>query len=591
MNFHARPLSRKENVAILFLLASYCCGAQSLDGVIDIHAHCGPDITPRSIDAISLAKLAKSRGMRGLVLKNHYEPTEAWAFFARQAAPGLEAFGGIDLNRAVGGVNAAAVERMARVQGGYGRVVWMPTFDSENEVRQAKQDRPFVPVSRNGELLPEVKQVIAVVAAHQMMLETGHSSAEEGLMIIREAKRQGVEHIVVTHAMLSPIRMSIPQMQEAARLGAKLEFVYHSVLEPPGKALTMDEMASAIRTVGPENCILSSDLGQAGAPLHPDGLETFFRELRQRGFSAAEIDVMAKKNPAEALGLGAMPVQTYRSEVDEWRQKREEALKADNGWLTLTGLTWLKEGTNSVGSDPDGEVVLPASTPAKVGTITLKGGRAHFSAAAGVPVAINGKPALSADLKSDAGNTDPDLVTLGSVQFFIIHRGTRDAVRIKDNNSEARRSFTGCRWYPVKPEWRIEARFVKWDKPKRMVFDTAVGEKEEDESPGYAEFTWRGQVYRLEATVEGPDLFIVFRDKTAGKTTYPASRFLKTQMPVGDKVVLDFNKAYNPPCVFTPYATCPLPVLENRLGIAIEAGELMYSSNARSAAALSEAHE
>ncbi len=287
----------------LLLVVSYWCRAQSLNGVVDIHAHCGPDITPRSIDGISLAKLAKSRGMRGIVLKNHYEPTEAWAFFARQAAPGLEVFGGIDLNRSVGGVNPAAVERMARVQGGYGRVVWMPTFDSENEVRQSKQDRPFVPVSRNGELLPEVKQVIGIVAQHQLMLETGHSTPQEGLMIIREAKRQGVKHIVVTHAMLAPIRMSIAQMKEAAGMGAKLEFVYHSVLEPPGKGLTMDELAQAIRQVGPEHCILSSDLGQAGAPLHPDGLETFFRELRKRGFSVAEIDVMAKKNPAEALGL------------------------------------------------------------------------------------------------------------------------------------------------------------------------------------------------------------------------------------------------------------------------------------------------
>jgi hypothetical protein len=291
-----------KRLAIL-LIACCCCRAQSLDGVVDIHAHCGPDISQRSIDAISLAKLAKSRGMRGLVLKNHYEPTEAWAFFARQAAPGLEAFGGIDLNRTVGGVNPAAVERMTRVQGGYGRVVWMPTFDAENEVRESKQNRPFVPVARNGELLLEVKQVIGIVAQHQLLLETGHSSPQEGLMIIREAKRQGVKHIVVTHAMLSPIRMSIAQMQEAAGLGAKLEFVYHAVLEPPGKGLTMDEMAQAIRKVGPDHCILSSDLGQAGAPLHPDGLETFFRELRKRGFSVAEIEVMAKKNPAEAVGL------------------------------------------------------------------------------------------------------------------------------------------------------------------------------------------------------------------------------------------------------------------------------------------------
>ncbi len=271
-----------------------------------------------------------------------------------------------------------------------------------------------------------------------------------------------------------------------------------------------------------------------------------------------------------------MAAEPYRLEVEQWRQKREAALKAEDGWLTLTGLAWLKEGENRVGSDPGADVVLPPGTPAKVGTITLHAGKAQFTAAGGVHVAINGKPASSAELKSDAGSADPDVVTLGSVRFFVIHRGKRDAVRIKDTNSEARRKFTGCKWYPVKPEWRVEAQFVKWDKPRTLVFDTAVGEKEEDESPGYAQFMWQGKTYKLEATVEGPDLFIVFRDKTAGKTTYPASRFLKTPLPTGNKVILDFNRAYNPPCVFTAYATCPLPVPENRLPFAIEAGELMY---------------
>ena len=178
--------------------------------------------------------------MRALVLKSHWEPTASMAYLVRKAVPGIEIFGGIDLNRSVGGVNATAVERMATIKGGWGRVVWMPTFDSENQVRYSKENRPFVAVSKNGELLPEVKEVIGVVAKRRLMLETGHSSPAECLAIVREARRQGVEHIVVTHAMLPPVGMSIPQMQEAARAGAYLEFVYNALIGP-NKALEIGD--------------------------------------------------------------------------------------------------------------------------------------------------------------------------------------------------------------------------------------------------------------------------------------------------------------------------------------------------------------
>lgn len=276
--------------------------AQSLNGVVDIHVHSDPDSVPRSIDAIDIAKLAKSRGIRGLVLKNHYEPTASLAYLVRKEVPGIELFGGIALNRTVGGVNPAAVERMTRVKGGWGRVVWMPTFDAENQVRYSKENRPFVSVSRNGELLPEVKDVIAIIAKNQLTLATGHSTPAEVLMLIREARRQGVERIVVTHAMLAPVQMSVPQMQEAVKLGAKLEFVYNALIGP-SKMFEMSDYAAAIRKVGVDACILSSDLGQAGNPLHPDGLEAFFAGLRGQGFSVAEIETMAKRNPASLLGL------------------------------------------------------------------------------------------------------------------------------------------------------------------------------------------------------------------------------------------------------------------------------------------------
>jgi len=261
---------------------------------------------PRSIDAIDLAKLAKQRGMRGLVLKNHYESTAALAYVVRKEVPGIEIFGGIDLNRSVGGINPAAIERMVLMKGGWGKVVWMPTFDNENQVKASKENRPFVSVSKNGRLLPEVMEVIQLVAKHQLTLETGHSSAADGLLIVHAARQAGVQHVVVTHAMSDPISMTIPQMQQAAREGAYIEFVYGATLPPnngtPAR-LSMSDYARAIRAVGPQSCILSSDLGQPGRPLHPDGLAQFFQALRQEGISQADIDVMSKTNPARALGL------------------------------------------------------------------------------------------------------------------------------------------------------------------------------------------------------------------------------------------------------------------------------------------------
>src|SRR5256886_5650087 len=155
--------------------------AQLLRGTIDIHVHSDPDNVPRSIDGIDVAKLARTKGMRGLVLKNHYDPTAGLAYLARKEAPGLEVFGGIDLNLPVGGMNPAAVEHLTQVTGGWGRVVWMSTFDAENQVRFSKENRPFVSVSKNGALLQPAKDVIAVIVKHGLVLATGHVAADEGL--------------------------------------------------------------------------------------------------------------------------------------------------------------------------------------------------------------------------------------------------------------------------------------------------------------------------------------------------------------------------------------------------------------------------
>jgi hypothetical protein len=276
--------------------------ARALVGAIDIHVHHLPDDRPRSIDAIDVAKLAQSKGMRAIVLKNHYESTAGIAYMVRKFVPGVEVFGGIDLNLTIGGINPAAVEHMTRVTGGWGRVVWMPTFDAENQVRYSKENRPFVSVSSGGELLPAVKQVIALIAKHRLVLATGHSSSTEGLMLLREGRRQGVQHMVVTHAMNAPVLMDVAQMQEAAKLGAFIEFVGGSLAAAEASA-RIDRFADAIRRVGPEFCILSSDLGQAGNPLPPDGFGAFLAAMRAKGFTEQEVDRMSKQNPAKLLGL------------------------------------------------------------------------------------------------------------------------------------------------------------------------------------------------------------------------------------------------------------------------------------------------
>jgi hypothetical protein len=276
--------------------------ARALAGAIDIHVHSTPDDRPRSIDAIDVAMLARSRGMRAIVLKNHYESTAGLAFLVRKVVPGIELFGGIDLNLTVGGINPTAVEHMTRVSGGWGRVVWMPTFDAENQVRYSKESRPSVSVSKGGQLLPSVTQVIALIAKHRLVLATGHSSPEEVLMLLREGRRQGVAHMVVTHAMNPPIVMTVPQMQEAAKLGAFIEFVGGSLAGADADA-RVSRFADAIRRIGPDFCILSSDLGQVGNALPPDGFGAFLMALRGKGFSEQDVDRMSKQNPARLLRL------------------------------------------------------------------------------------------------------------------------------------------------------------------------------------------------------------------------------------------------------------------------------------------------
>jgi len=273
-----------------------------LRGAIDVHVHAFPDSRPRSLDGIDAARFAKDRGMRAIVLKNHYESTAGLAYLVRLVVPDIQVFGGIDLNLTVGGINPAAVEHMTRVSGGWGRVVWMPTFDAENQVRYSKEQRPFVSISRNGELLPPVRDVISIIAKYGLVLATGHSSADEGLLLLREGRRQGVRQMVVTHAMLAPVLMDLPHMTEAVKLGAFIEFVGGSLATSDAET-RLRRFTEAIRSVGPASCILSSDLGQPGNALPADGFGEFLVALRAKGFSDQEIALMSKENPARLLGL------------------------------------------------------------------------------------------------------------------------------------------------------------------------------------------------------------------------------------------------------------------------------------------------
>ena len=294
-------------IAVLVLLSTTPLTTQdavgrALSGAIDIHVHSFPDDRPRSIDAIEAARQARARGMRAIVLKNHYESTAGLAYLVRLVVPDIQVFGGIDLNLTVGGINPAAVEHMTRVSGGWGRVVWMPTFDAENQVRYSKEQRPFVSISRNGELLPPVRDVISIIAKYGLVLATGHSSAAEGLLLLREGRRQGVRQMVVTHAMLAPVLMDLPHMTEAVKLGAFIEFVGGSLATSDAET-RLRRFTEAIRSVGPASCILSSDLGQPGNALPADGFGEFLVALRAKGFSDQEIALMSKENPARLLGL------------------------------------------------------------------------------------------------------------------------------------------------------------------------------------------------------------------------------------------------------------------------------------------------
>ncbi len=284
----------------------------------------------------------------------------------------------------------------------------------------------------------------------------------------------------------------------------------------------------------------------------------------------------------------------YTAEITEWRKNREAKLRADNGWLTVAGLYWLKQGENWLGTIPSSNVLLPKKAPATLGSLRLDGDtlnpRLHFFPVTTVPVSItraDGTP-VNPILDSaqtlaydDDNGTRPDVMSIGDLSMFVVRRttksGLRFGIRLRDKASAARLNFKGCSWFPVKPEFRTEARFTPYAEPKTIEIENILGGLEKHTAIGTLAFTLRGKQYTLEAEQEGKKLFINFRDETSGKEganeTYPAGRFLYAELPQNGVTVLDFNKAENPPCAFTNFATCPLPPRTNWLKTRIEAGE------------------
>ena len=283
---------------------------------------------------------------------------------------------------------------------------------------------------------------------------------------------------------------------------------------------------------------------------------------------------------ALAAGFGSAAAAddaAYVNEVETWRAQRLARLSTPDGWLTLIGLHFLKDGDNTVGSAKDNDIVL-AKGPARFGKVSVaEDGRITVDLAADSDAKIDGKAALAGELRWRGGGR-PSIVSAGTVSFFAIERGGKKALRVKDSASERRTQFLGIDYFPIDPTWRIEATWVEFDEPHRIPITNMLGQTESAIVHGKAVFERDGQKIELIPIDEGPGepLFFVISDATSGKETYGAARFLYADAPVDGKVVLDFNRTQNPPCAFTPFATCPLPPKENRMTFAVNAGEKDY---------------
>jgi hypothetical protein len=277
---------------------------------------------------------------------------------------------------------------------------------------------------------------------------------------------------------------------------------------------------------------------------------------------------------------GSLQDGAYRKTIDDYRAHRVAELTAPDGWLAVSGLFWLHTGENGAGSDTNNEIRLPARAPKHLGRFTLDNGRVRFASAPGATVTTEGHAVSEFVFDPDKG--EKSAIASGDLVMFIIKRGDRYGVRLLDPQSPARTTFKGLRYFPLQTAYRVDATFVPYETPKKVPVPNILGMTVDMESPGYVEFMLQGRRCHLEPvyeTAKHEDLFFIFKDLTSRRETYPAGRFLHTPLPVNGRVVIDFNKAYNPPCAFTAFATCPLPTKANQLQVRIEAGELRAGGN------------
>ena len=282
-------------------------------GVIDMHVHSHPDVFGRNLDDIDVAQLAKAKGLRGILLKNHVSETASRAALVMRVVPGIEVFGGIVLNKAVGGINPDAVEWMHRVYGGRGKVVWLPTFESDKHVKTfGKPDSVGLVVAPNGKVTPEMEAVLKIIARENLLLATGHVHPEEVIAVTRRARDLGVKNIIVTHGLTNVPGLTMAQAKEVAGMGAVIEVCFLQFLAGPNAPLPFlthwtqigaKQVAQALKEIGAKSLVISSDLGQSANMTHPDGLEAAIAAMKREGISDADIDLMMRKNPARLLGL------------------------------------------------------------------------------------------------------------------------------------------------------------------------------------------------------------------------------------------------------------------------------------------------
>jgi uncharacterized protein (DUF1684 family) len=305
------------------------------------------------------------------------------------------------------------------------------------------------------------------------------------------------------------------------------------------------------------------------------------RILRLPVALAATLTLGAALAPTQAAApAAAVDSAAEQAGVLQWREQRFSSLTSDTGWLTLAGLFWLREGRNSFGSSSGNDLVL--NTPAlanTAGVFELTGRTVRFLAQSAGGVTLAGAPAGDVVLKTDA-SSDPTILASGTLRFFVIERGGKFAVRVRDLNNPRRREFRGLQYFPISSSWVVTAHFVPYPAGRRIKIINILGMEEEDVSPGAVVFTKDGREWRLDTVQEGPgeqELFIMFADGTSGQETYGGGRFLYIPLPSANTALLDFNKAFNPPCALNDFATCPLPPPQNRLQLRVEAGELKYA--------------